>query len=155
MGMMLGPANTDAINRAPRTSYGEATGVTQTVRNYGSALGMAVLGTVLLTVNKSRIESSLGAFGIPTEQADAIANSLMQGGSGGAGSMPAGVSAQQADEVFGAVQLDFAHATQVVFYVMAGVMAVAFVAALVGLQAGRQEAVPDEPEPSTSAPAPA
>ena len=29
---MLGQANTDAINRASRYSYGEATGITQTVR---------------------------------------------------------------------------------------------------------------------------
>lgn len=27
IGLMFSPANTDAINRAPRTSYGEATGI--------------------------------------------------------------------------------------------------------------------------------
>lgn len=30
MGFMLGPATTDAVNRASRLSYGEATGITQT-----------------------------------------------------------------------------------------------------------------------------
>ena len=44
MGMMLGPANTDAINRASNLSYGEATGITQTVRNYGASLGLAGVG---------------------------------------------------------------------------------------------------------------
>ena len=44
MGMMLGPASTDAVNRAPRTSYGEVTGITQTARNFGASLGMALLG---------------------------------------------------------------------------------------------------------------
>ena len=39
MGMMLGPANTDAVNRAGNLSYGEATGITQTIRNYGASLG--------------------------------------------------------------------------------------------------------------------
>src|SRR5215469_280253 len=39
MGLMLGQANTDAINRASRYSYGEATGITQTIRNYGASLG--------------------------------------------------------------------------------------------------------------------
>lgn len=29
-GLVLGPANTDAVNRAPRTSYGEATGISTT-----------------------------------------------------------------------------------------------------------------------------
>ena len=47
MGLMLGQSNTDAINRASRYSYGEATGITQTVRNYGASLGFAILGTVL------------------------------------------------------------------------------------------------------------
>ena len=49
MGLMLGQANTDAINRASRYSYGEATGITQTVRNYGASLGFAILGTLLIT----------------------------------------------------------------------------------------------------------
>ena len=39
MGFMLTPASTDAINRASRLSYGEATGITQTVRNYSASLG--------------------------------------------------------------------------------------------------------------------
>src|SRR5262249_13530334 len=38
MGMMLGQANTAALNRATDGTYGEATGITQTVRNYGSSL---------------------------------------------------------------------------------------------------------------------
>ncbi len=45
IGLLLGPASTDATNRAINASYGEVTGITQTVRNYGSALGLAVLGT--------------------------------------------------------------------------------------------------------------
>src|SRR5580693_5521209 len=43
MGMMLGPASTDAVNRASRLSYGEASGITQTVRNYAASLGLAIL----------------------------------------------------------------------------------------------------------------
>lgn len=57
MGLMLGPANTDAINRAPRTSYGEVSGVTQTVRNNGASLGMAILGTILIDQTVSRTET--------------------------------------------------------------------------------------------------
>ena len=59
MGLMLGQANTDAINRASRYSYGEATGITQTVRNYGASLGFAILGTILITEFRSAITSSL------------------------------------------------------------------------------------------------
>ncbi len=42
LGFLLGQANTDAVNHASRYSYGEATGITQTVRNYGASLGFAV-----------------------------------------------------------------------------------------------------------------
>src|SRR6516162_100669 len=49
MGFMLGPASTDAVNRASRLTYGEATGITQTVRNYAASMGLAILGTVLVT----------------------------------------------------------------------------------------------------------
>ena len=51
MGLMLGPASTDAVNRASRLSYGEATGITQTVRNYAASLGLAILGTILVTAD--------------------------------------------------------------------------------------------------------
>ena len=45
VGLVLSPANTDALNRVPGSRYGEATGITQTVRNFGSSLGLAVLGS--------------------------------------------------------------------------------------------------------------
>src|SRR6202044_3140387 len=65
MGLMLGQANTDAVNRAGRFSYGEATGITQTVRNYGASLGFAILGTVLINRFRSEITSSLISRGMP------------------------------------------------------------------------------------------
>src|SRR4029077_14073580 len=48
MRLLLGQANTEAVNRASRLSYGEATGITQTVRNYAASLGLAILGTLLV-----------------------------------------------------------------------------------------------------------
>ena len=65
MGLMLGPASTDAVNRAPRTSYGEVTGITQTARNFGASLGLALLGTIFISQNKSNVESSLDVRGRP------------------------------------------------------------------------------------------
>ena len=68
MGLMLGQANTDAINRASRYSYGEATGITQTVRNYGASLGFAILGTLLITRFRSAITSSLTGRACPARR---------------------------------------------------------------------------------------
>ena len=56
MGMLLGPANTDAVNRASSLSYGEATGITQTIRNFGASLGLAALGTVQLFNFRSQLD---------------------------------------------------------------------------------------------------
>jgi EmrB/QacA subfamily drug resistance transporter len=138
VGLVLGPANTDAINRAPRTSYGEATGITQTVRNFGSSLGLAVLGTVLITENRSNIESSLADSGVPTSEADQIANAVLHGGGGDSSSF-AEHGGHRAQEIFSDIQLDFALASRTVFYAMAGVMAVAFVISLLAMPGGKVE----------------
>jgi EmrB/QacA subfamily drug resistance transporter len=137
MGFMLGPASTDAVNRAGRLSYGEATGITQTVRNYAASLGLAILGTILVTEIRSRLATSLISLGVPSSRAYAEAASLAQshGSSGSLASIP---------RFF---RLDFAYATQTVLYVMAGVMAAAAVVAVVGLRRGVQH---DE-EPAAAA----
>jgi EmrB/QacA subfamily drug resistance transporter len=129
MGMMLGPANTDAVNRASRLSYGEATGITQTVRNYSASLGLAILGTILVSQMRSRITTSLIEKGVSITRAHAEASSLSQSqsGSGSIASIPH------------FVRLDFAYATRSVLYVMAAIMAVAAVLALIGLQRGLQQ----------------
>ena len=71
MGFMLGQASTDAVNRASRLSYGEATGITQTVRNYAASLGLAILGTILVTQVRNHVTSSLVARGLPSGRAAA------------------------------------------------------------------------------------
>src|SRR5207247_9721962 len=48
-GLAMSSLNTDALNRAPAKSRGVASGVIQSFRNFGSALGMAILGTIVLT----------------------------------------------------------------------------------------------------------
>lgn len=99
VGLVLSPANTDALNRVPRSRYGEATGITQTVRNFGSSLGLALLGTVLILENKSNLESTLGEEGIPKSQADQIAESLTEAGGGNEAAF-AETAGFQAKEIF-------------------------------------------------------
>ncbi len=144
VGLVLGPVSTDALNRAPRDAYGEVTGITQTVRNFGASIGLAVLGTILLTQNSSRIEKTLGVAGVPKAQADSIAHAV-SGSGGGVGNSFAGQTGAAAKHLFDQVQLDFAHSTRIVLYVMAGVMAAAFVAAVRFMPPGRVEE-PDEVE---------
>ena len=131
MGMMLGPANTDAINRASSLSYGEATGVTQTVRNYGASLGLAVLGTILLTVQRSKLTTSLTSLGMAHPAQVAATFSQSQGGHA-VKSIPHYVSS------------DFAYATQSVLYVMCGIMGVAGLVAFAALKRGVQQELPQD-----------
>ena len=132
MGMVLAPSNTDAINRAPSTSYGEATGITQTVRNYGASLGMAILGTILITQNRLNLEGKLGDVGIPKTVADRIAAEVVGGGGPRGGPSGAG-----GEKVFEAIQNAYAASTSTVFYVIAGAMAVMFLFSLIFVPKGR------------------
>ena len=136
MGLMLGPASTDAVNRASRYSYGEATGITQTVRNYAASLGLAILGTLLVSQLRSQVTSSLTSRGVPAARAaqEAAGISQFQGG-----------SARSAASIPHFIRLDFAAASRTVFYAMAIFMAVAAIVALAGLRGGRQEQPGDPP----------
>ena len=44
-GLVFSPLNTDALNRLPDAMRGQGSGIIQTFRNFGSALGMAIMGT--------------------------------------------------------------------------------------------------------------
>jgi EmrB/QacA subfamily drug resistance transporter len=129
MGFMLGQANTDAVNRASRYSYGEATGITQTVRNYGASLGFAILGTILISEFRAAITASLTARGLPGPAAAAEAAKIaqLQGGSGNPAAIPQFIRA------------DFAGATHDVLIAMAVIMGLAALVALRGLKRGVQD----------------
>jgi EmrB/QacA subfamily drug resistance transporter len=130
MGFMLGPSSTDAVNRASRFSYGEATGITQTVRNYAASMGLAILGTILVTEMRSHLTTSLTALGVPSSRAAAEAASLSQSH---------GSSSTSVASIPHFYRVDFAQSTQTVLYVMAGIMAAAAIVAILGLRRGVQQ----------------
>ena len=136
VGLVLSPANTDALNRVSRDRYGEATGITQTVRNLGSSLGLAVLGSILILQNRSNLEATADKNGIPKEVGSEIADQISQGST--AGETPEHLPAP-VQKVVDAIPHDFALASRSVFYGMAGVMAVAFLIALVRMPGGKVE----------------
>lgn len=129
LGFIVGPASTDAVNRAIDASYGEVTGITQTLRNYGSAVGMAILGTVMLNVADSKFLTSLLGFGLSEQQAETFIDSSgnVTSGSTVAGNVPE----EYKERIYAAMQLDFAQAIQVVLYVMAGLMVVGLICAFI------------------------
>jgi EmrB/QacA subfamily drug resistance transporter len=120
MGLLVGPASTDAVNRAINASYGEVTGITQTIRNYGSSLGLAVLGTLLTTTFVRHLTSTFEGTGLPAHQAASAARHAAN-----SRSAATGISAHLQH----AIAQDFAAATRVVLIGMAIALGASFLAA--------------------------
>lgn len=136
LGLVMSAINTDALNRVSAGERGEASGVVQTVRNFGSAVGVALLGTILLQSQQDKTAGHLEAAGVPSGEAESIADSLLSGGA--AASSGDGGGGVIADTINRTLAGDFAEAFQLAFYAGAGIVALAFVLAVVRLPAGRQ-----------------
>jgi EmrB/QacA subfamily drug resistance transporter len=144
LGMILGPASTDALNRAASTSYSAVTGITQTARNFGASVGLAVLGTILISRSHTNVADELTKAGVPARAAHRAASSFSFSASSSGG------AAHEPHRYMHAVQIAFAHSTQTVFQIMAAVMAVTFLVAIRFLP--RQHAQPAaESEPASGA----
>jgi EmrB/QacA subfamily drug resistance transporter len=135
VGFMLTPSSTDTVNRAPSSSYSEVTGITQTARNFGASVGLAVLGALLISRDDVTVTAALTRHGVPRGVARGIAHSALTGG------RPRGRTAAPRPLIHD-VHLAFAHSLQTVFYVMAAFMAAAFAVAVLWLPRGRVEESP-------------
>ncbi len=125
IGLMLGSSSTDALNRSPSANYSEVSGITQTSRNFGASMGLAILGTILVTRNHANIAHALTKAGVPYNAARHVAAQFGL-------SVSSSVSGNgQPHRVIHAVQVAFAQSTQTIFYVMAGVLCLTF---LIGLR---------------------
>jgi hypothetical protein len=135
IGLMLTPASTDAVSRASSASYSEVTGITQTARYFGASLGLAALGTILLSETRTRVTDALTSAGVPRASAEHAAGSFTSAASF---SQP---RSRSTHALVHDVQIAFARSTQPVFYAMAAALALTFVIALVWLPRGRLEPV--------------
>jgi len=129
VGLMLGPASTDAVNRAIDATYGEVTGITQTVRNYASALGFAMLGSLMSNRIAVDLTSSAQQSGLDQQQAEALVSSASGQTSGGAAGTMANLPAGS-QSFLAAVPGDFAAALSTVIYAMAVMLLLAAIVAL-------------------------
>ncbi|MFC8989221.1 MFS transporter [Streptomyces sp. SID9913] len=150
IGFLLAPASTDAVNRSIGASYGEVTGITQTVRNYAASVGLAVFGTVLAHVTTEKVVNTLESRGVPPEEARGVARSVTEAVTGNADErVPegGGRAAESMRETMSAVRMDFAEANQWVFYGMAIALGIAF---LFSLRHPGGRVTEETPEPSTA-----
>jgi EmrB/QacA subfamily drug resistance transporter len=158
IGLLLAPASTDAVNRAAGVSYGEVTGITQTVRNFAASVGLAVFGTVLTHVTTDRVVGTLRAGGLSAGTSRAAARDVAEAVTGRGDSRPPsgdGPTARLMRDAMHGVRVDFAEANQVVLYAMAGALALAYVAACFhpGTRVtGAPGTAGDAPQPASPAP---
>ncbi|MFD0019808.1 MFS transporter [Streptomyces sp. NPDC058382] len=157
IGFILAPASTDAVNRSIGASYGEVTGITQTVRNFAASIGLAIFGTVLTHVTVNRVGQTLRAEGVPRGPAHDAAHHIAEAVTGNAdarGPTGGGRIAELTRDSMQSIRMDFAEANQWVFYGMAGALALAFLCSLwhPGTRVTKDPGIARPEEPATPAP---
>ncbi|MGH2939916.1 MAG: MFS transporter [Solirubrobacterales bacterium] len=68
-GLIFSPLNTDALNRLPDSMRGQGSGVVQTFRNFGSAVGMAIMGSIVAGATNLTGPEGPGNFAAAMEKA--------------------------------------------------------------------------------------
>jgi EmrB/QacA subfamily drug resistance transporter len=122
IGFMLSAASTDAVNRAIGASYGEVTAISQTMRNFGGALGLAVLTSVVTHALQRAITDAVVRMGGSAADAQDAVNRIAQGT--GPGDSTSGLSPQMQGEIAQAIQQSYADAVFWAFFGGAIAMAV-------------------------------
>ena len=87
MGLVMSPMSTAAMNAVDRTKAGAASGLLSMIRMVGSTFGVAIMGALVATIGRSKIDSGLPH--IPASTRAGIANSLGSGGTVSGGHVPA------------------------------------------------------------------
>ena len=77
MGLVMSPMSTAAMNAVDRTKAGAASGVLSMSRMVGSTFGVAVMGALVTTIGRSKIDSGLPH--VPAATRATIANSIGSG----------------------------------------------------------------------------
>jgi EmrB/QacA subfamily drug resistance transporter len=88
IGLVMSPMSTAAMNSVDRTKAGAASGVLSMSRMVGGTFGVAVMGALIATIGRAKIDHSLPQ--LPSSIRGALANSLGEGGAHGHG-LPAQV----------------------------------------------------------------
>ncbi|HUO74150.1 MAG TPA: MFS transporter [Solirubrobacteraceae bacterium] len=78
MGLVMSPMSTAAMNSVDRTKAGVASGVLSMSRMVGGTVGLAVMGALVSTIGRAKIDEQLPQ--VPAATRAALANSLGAGG---------------------------------------------------------------------------
>jgi EmrB/QacA subfamily drug resistance transporter len=88
LALVMGPANTDAMNAAPAALRGQASGVIQTMRQVGATLGIALMGTIVANVQLSQVNDVIVQQRIPGAEVQQLEHAVTSaGGAAGSGGL--------------------------------------------------------------------
>jgi EmrB/QacA subfamily drug resistance transporter len=125
-----GPASVDALTAAGPALRGQAAGLMQLVRQLGGVFGLAVIGTVVATIQHDRLSDTLAGAGVPPGRIEGLQRILAED--------PASQRAIAADVTTGHVGAALRVARDAIvdaigtaYYVAAGVVVIAGVVVLV------------------------
>lgn len=130
------------LRDVPVAKSGQGSGTQSTARQIGSALGIAILGTVLFTSAGAALGASLDARGLESSQRDKVVSAVVD-------SSGAAISGLAADPATAAIASDaktaFSDGTRYAAFTAAGFLVVGFLATLsLGPGAGVDASVTDE-----------
>lgn len=123
VGLMFSPAATDMVNRAIGASYGEVTAITQTMKNFGGALGIAAFSSLATHRFADQLITGLAPFGVNAQTARQLSTSVTSSSQDHAAqSRLAAVPPQVQEKILDIVRHSYAVAVQGVFWTMGAVM---------------------------------
>jgi hypothetical protein len=149
LGVMMTPANADAMNAVLPEMRSQASGVLQTIRMIGATIGVAVMGTVVANGQNRRIADVVEQhFGVPPRDVNVVERAINDAAASGASThgLPHALL-QFLSPLLDAVTAAVASA----FSVAAGVMAGAALIALALLRHRRAADDPEAPEGESAA----
>ncbi len=95
LGLATSPATESIMGALPPEQAGAGAAVNDTTREFGGTLGVAVVGSVFLSVYGSKVIEGYRSLGLP-EQYESVVRESMGGGLAVAGQLPEGPAAQLA-----------------------------------------------------------
>jgi hypothetical protein len=123
MGNVMAPASTLIQNSLPLAQAGAGSAVSNTVRQVGGALGVAVIGTLLATTYAAAANETLAD--LPDQARATASTSIVATDVVLDDAINAGLPADQAEVLRAAAYQDFLDATQVTSLISAGIVALA------------------------------
>lgn len=132
----------------PVERSGQGSGTQSTARQIGSALGIAILGTVLFTSTAGILTSSLEDQGMPSDQADQIVTAVVQSAGGAIAQLEQSPATADAAD---AAKAAFSDGTRYAAFTAAGFLAVGLVATLALPARRADENEPGAGDPGTAA----